>query len=88
MDHCTLLIDHQLSNLTKGILSDVKNALIISSKKQVEKKQYLFQNQCDAVYSMELNYDISGRGLLGYDTVQWCGTIPTFQGTLLPPSAS
>jgi hypothetical protein len=32
------------------------------------------------------NREDSSQGLLGCDTVQWYGRIPTFQRTLLPPS--
>jgi len=28
---------------------------------------------------------ILSRGLLGLDTVKWCGGIPTFRKTMLPP---
>jgi len=31
--------------------------------------------------------DISSRGLLGCDTMQCCGRIPTFQRSMLPPSS-
>jgi len=29
----------------------------------------------------------SNSGVLGYDTTQWCGRIPMFQRTMLPPSS-
>jgi len=32
------------------------------------------------------SYRISGHGRMGCDTVYWCGRIPTFRRSLLPPS--
>jgi len=29
----------------------------------------------------------SGHGILGCDALKWCGGIPTFRGSFLPPSA-